>query len=320
MRLVPALLTSLALGLPGAAALAQDGAPPPPPAGQDGGGPPGAPGAGGGRPQRGGLMQQLSPEQQKTVWEMEAKHVSSNAGLNESETAQVVTTYEVTRENHNKAIAEIRAKAAESRARRGGGEGGAGEGAAGGAGGAGGGTGAGGAGGEGGRGAGAAMASEMQKAVAEATKTERASFETSLNAFLKPEQAAKVLEGLGNYDGQWDRLTWALAGLKLEGDTLTKAMNTPQTYTAAIIKARDITDPQARRTANTDARQKMQEEMKSILNEEQFGKFQQAAGPQAGGGRGGPGGRGGDGTGGAGGQGGGRGGGGAGGQGGGGGR
>jgi hypothetical protein len=238
-------------------------------------------------------MTPLSPEQQKTVWEMEARHVSAASGLSEVETTQVVAAYQLTRENHNKAIGEIRAKAAEARRNRNrGGEGGeageAGSGAAGGAGGAAGAGGAGGAGagGEGGRG-GASAGGEMQRAVTEATRQERASFETALTAFLKPEQTTKVLEGLGNYDGQWDRQTWALSSLNLDAATLAKAMDSTQAYSTALIKAREITDPQARREANTTARQKMQDEMKSILNEEQYVKFQAASGPQ-GGGRAGP--------------------------------
>ena len=303
MRRVPALLTSLVLVLPGATAVAQD-SPPQPPPGQDGG-PPG-PGAGG-RGQRGGGMGQLSPEQQKTVWEMEASHVSTGAGLSDVEIPQVIAAYQLTRENHNKALAEIRAKAAEARRGRGrGGEGGEG--------GAGGGEG-GGAGGAGGAGGPPPAQGEMQKAVTEATKHERTAFETALNGFLKPEQTAKVVEGLGNYDAQWDRLTLALSGLNLDAATLTKAMDSTQAYSGAVIKAREMTDRQAQREANTAARQKMQDEMKTILNEEQYGKFQAATSPP-GGGRAGP--RGG-GEGGQGGQGGGRRGGGAGGQGGGGG-
>jgi hypothetical protein len=308
MRLFPVLFASLALALSGVSALAQDEASPPQPGGRQRG-----EGQDRGQPGRG--MMQLTPEQSKAAWELQARHVSTQAGLNDSEASQVVLAYQTTRENHAKALAAVRAKAQEERRGRAGSGatgGGGGDGAAGAAGGAGTGAGAGqgGAGGEGASGAGGSAGADaraqsreaQEKAMADAMAKERANFETALNGFLKPEQTAKVLEGLGNYDLAWDRPTWAVADLKLEADTQTKAMDITQAYASALVKAREGDDRQAQMATMREARQKMMDDMKAVLNEEQYGKFQKAMGPvggaRAGGGAAGSGGRGGDGAGG----------------------
>lgn len=278
MRLSHVLITSLALGLASVPALAQGDAPPPR---SDGGGPPGGGGAGGGR--GGGAragMPQLSPEQLKAAYEAQATCASKAAGLDADQTGKVVTAYQDARASQTKAMEEMRAKLREAAA------------AAGAAGGEGGGGGA--------RGQNAA---EMQKATAEINKTEGEKLQAALNGFLKPEQTEKLMPTLGLFDRQWDQVTVAVVELKLDAGKQDQAMAITQEYATAVGKAREIEDMQARRDATSDARRKMNDEMKKILSEEEFGKFQRASG--GGQGRGGAQGRGGGGGQGGGGQGGG---------------
>lgn len=268
MRLSHIMLTSLALGLTTLPAIAQDDAPPPPRGEGGAGGPPG-----GGRGGRGGGMPQASPEQLKAAYEAQAKYVSKTAGFSDEETEKVVMTYLDSRASQTKALDDMRAKLQDQMRQGGGGNQGAG--------------------GEGnGPDRRGAMQEEMQKAMVELNKTEKAKLQGALNGFLKPEQTAKVIDSLGSFDRQWDTITVAIDGLKLDADKQTQAMGISTEYSAALAKARDIEDQQARRDANSEARKKMNDEMKKILSEEQFTQFQRTAGG-GGRGQGGPGGAGG---------------------------
>lgn len=262
-RLTYALIASAAMGFAVAPTLAQQDSPPP---SRGEGAPPGPPA--GGQPRGGGRagMPQLSPEQLKAVYEAQAKHVGKANSLNEEQTGKLVTAYQSARESQTKAIEEMRAKLQEQR--RAAGEGG----------GEGGGDAAGGGRRGGGAGAGGAMAEEMQKALADINKSEREKLHKSLAEFLSAEQTEKVIAPLGAFDRQWDQQTAAVVDLKLDADKQDQALGITQAYAAAVLKARENPDREALREATTEARRKMMDEMKAILDEEAFGKFQRATG------------------------------------------
>ena len=253
MRLSHAVIASLALGLSSVPTLAQGEGAPPPPRGE-----------GGGQP-RGGraAMPQFSPEQLKAAYEAQATHISKANSLSDADTTKVVEAYQSARASQSKALEELRAKIAEQRRAAGGGEGAGGD-----------------TGGGGGRGAGGggAMAEEMAKAMADINKTEKEKLVTALNGFLKPEQTEKVAGSLGNFDRTWDQVSVAIADLKLDPAKQDQAMGITQAYSAAVIKARENPDRAAQREANVEARRKMMDEMKAVLDEEAYGKFQRAVG------------------------------------------
>jgi hypothetical protein len=131
------------------------------------------------------------------------------------------------------------------------------------------------------------MAEEMQKALTEINKTEREKLHKSLAEFLSAEQADKAIAPLGAFDRQWDTQTNALVDLKLDADKQDQAMGITLGYSNAVQKARENPDREAQREAMTEARRKMMDEMKAILDEESFTKFQRATGGGRGAGGGG---------------------------------
>jgi len=155
---------------------------------------------------------------------------------------------------------------------------------------------------EGGRGAMREVMAEMQKAITELNRTEREKLVAKLGESLDTEQTRKAAASLGTFSNQWDVMADMLAGFSLDADKLNKSMAATETYIIAVEHARGFgtDDPEAMRTAMQEARANLNDTVKPLLSEEQFGQFQRAAGGGRGG-RGGPGGEGGRGRGGEGG-------------------
>ncbi|HET9272768.1 MAG TPA: hypothetical protein VFO09_00690 [Methyloceanibacter sp.] len=238
----------------------------------------------------------LSPEKAEAAWTLQAQTVAGKLGLDPEQTTHVVAAYSSSRKGQQAAANEIRTKlrqqardAAEA---------------------------------DGGQGDRRAIMAEMQKAIEELNKAEREKFVQELAKSLDTEQTRKTAASLGTFNAQWDVMVDTLAGFNLEAEKLNQALAATESYTLATHQARSYgeDDPSSMRTAMQEARANLQDAVKPLLSEEQFGQFQRTlgrgrGGPGAPGGRGeggqggGRGGRGGGQGGGAGGQGGGQGGG-----------
>ena len=259
MQLFSTLVSGCAVCVMCAAAVAQD-APPP----SRGGG-----GAGAQPAQRGPGMTrggQLAPEQAKAAWELQARHLSQNLGLNEEQTKNVVAAYVSSRDKHAESMRQLMEKMREGRGspeedpqvRR----------------------------------------DEMQKAFEDLNKADRAALQAELAKSMSAEQVEKAIVPLGSFNPNWDAMVNSVAGFKLEPAKNKQAMDAVQSYAGTIARAAVDTDPEARRTANQQARTKVSDEMKALLTEEQFGQFERTlSGPRGAAGRrgaeGAPGGRGG---------------------------
>lgn len=264
MRLFSMIVSGLAVGTMCAAAVAQDEPP------RRGGGGAGAPPA-----QRGGGFNraaELAPEQVKAAWELQARHLSQGLGLNEEQTKNVVAAYIEVREKHAESMRQLMEKMREGRgnadedpqARR----------------------------------------EEMQKSFEDLRKADREKLQQALTKSMTAEQVTKAMVPLGSFNSNWDVMVHTVKGFNLDQEKMNKAMDAMQSHATTIARAVGDTDPEARRTANQQARAKITEEMKAILTEDQFGQFQRTlGGPRAAGRRPGgegapaPGGRGGQGTG-----------------------
>lgn len=264
----------LSLGMLAMPALAQDepgNAPPPgdaprqrPPRGD--GAPPGGPGGPGGER---GMQRQgpLSPEKAKAAWEWEVKGVAKSLGLTPEQTTKVIAAYTEARTSNNDAMEKMRNDMREKAQAAAQGDGGAPEDRA-------------------------AMAAEMQKTVNEARKADADKLSAALAKDLSADQVTKAMKSLGSFNPSWDNMVNSIAEFKLGDEKTYQALTPIEAYVIAVDKVRDSTDPEARRTAMTEARDSLTDSMKKILDEEQMGKFQRSimGGGRMGGGMGGPGG------------------------------
>jgi hypothetical protein len=213
------------------------------------------------------MRQQLSPEKAKAAWELQAKTVAAAVGANADQTKGVVKAYSDARTSLSAATEKLRAEA--MKANEGGGQ---------------------------------PDRAAMREKIAEVTTAERAKLEKALAGSLSAEQTKKAMVSLGGFNVGWDSMTDTLAGFNLEPKKLDDAMKATNEYFIAIAKARDSADQEALRTTMQESRQKLNDTMKKLLTEEQFGKFEASTGGRGrggqGGGQGGPGGQGGGGAGG----------------------
>jgi len=281
MRSLNVFVSCLVVGSVGLAAVAQDA----PVRGNDGqpgqrggqpgqrGGQPGQRGQPGGPGGPGGGMrggQQLSPEQAKAAWELQASTVAKRVGAKDDQVKSVVKAYIEARESHNAASEKMRRDMMEKAREAGGADPAAG----------------------GGGGARGAMG-EMQKAMEALNTAERAKLQKALAGILSVDQAAKANASLGTFNRQWDTMVDTIAGFKLESAKQTKALSAIEDFVVASTKARTLEDREASRDATQDARDTLQDTLDATLTEEQLAKFRGSMG--GGRGMGGPGGGGGQG-------------------------
>jgi hypothetical protein len=262
MQLCRLIVSSLAVGVIGLSALAQDpptgpGAPP-----GRGGQVPGGPGGAAARPR-------LSPEKAKAAWEVEAKGVAKSLTLNDELTTKTVAAYSEARESQLAATEKLMREIADKeRAARSAGEGdqGGGEGA------------------DTSREQRAARRAETQKQFAELNKAERDKLQAALAKFLSEEQTTKALATLGTFNPRWDAMVDAVIGFKLEEAKNTEALTAIQTFVEQVGKAGEM-GPRGG-SPDPDARKQLTDTMKKLLSEEQFGQFQRIAGGRPAGARG----------------------------------
>lgn len=240
MKTTHALVTCLVLGATALNAAAQSAAPDAKPQQPAPDRPSGAQPGPRGDGGRGGA---LTPEKSKAAWEAQAKGVGAVLGLDESKITSLTKAYVEARTSHNAANAKLREEMADRRGEAGGPEG---------------------------------MA-EIQKKMEDMNKAEREKFEKSLAGTLTTEQAATAMQTLGGFNVMWDRMTDAVSGFGLDAAKSLDAQKAMQAYVTAMSKAR-TGDREAMRTIMQEARAKLTESMKGILNAEQFAKFEPSMG------------------------------------------
>lgn len=198
-----------------------------------------APGGPGGEGRPGG---QMSPEKAKAAWGAQAAAVAARLGLNEGEGKALAEAYVAARESHGKAAEEARRGMME-RNREGGGPGGPG----------------------GDREQMRERAQEGLRAMAELNKKEQEKFAKALEGKVAADKAASAVAVLGTFNRQYDVMTDALVGLKLEAGKQQQAMEVVERFVAAQEKARPAAggegDREGAREAMTAARNSMREEM-----------------------------------------------------------
>ncbi len=241
MRIVMYSVVFLVAGCLGSSAIAQEkpaGQPDAKP-GQPGGG--GA-GGGGGAPRGrggGGMLPPLAPEKAKAAWEAQAKHVASGLGLDAPKTAALSKAYAEARTSHTEAGEKLRTEAMKTVQ-------------------------------DGAR----PDVAAMQKKLDELNASEREKLQKAIAATVTAEQATKAMATLGTFSRQWDVMTDAMIGFKLETAKEAGAYKAMDDFVIASEKLRTSDDREARRTGMTEARKKLGEAMKAVLSEEQFKKFE----------------------------------------------
>jgi hypothetical protein len=248
MRVLSTLVSVLAVGVMCAAAAAQD-APPRRGGGAGGEGAPPAQRPGSGGAVRGG---QLAPEKAKAAWELQARHLAQDLGLNDEQTKNIVAAYVDVREKHAESMRQLMEKMRE------------------------------------GRGSDAdenpqARRDELQKAFGDLNTADREKLQAELAKSLNADQVSKAMVPLGSFSANWDMMVSTVSGFNLDQEKNKKAMDLMQSFVTMVTKIGEETEPEARRDANQQARTKLSDEMKAILTEDQFGQFQRTLG----GGRGG---------------------------------
>lgn len=268
MKSARVLVSCLVLGC-GFAAVAQDSQPDAQPAKQPAaqpGGQPGGPGPRGPR-EGGGRMAPalLTAEQSAAAWKFQSEGVAASLGLDSEKTATLAKTYHDARASNLETTEKLRKEIAEKREQ-----------------------------GEEGR----AAIGELQQKLLEAARTSRESFEKALAGVLTPEQVTKAMSSLGTFNRQWDVMSDAVLGFKLDAAKQAEATKAMQTYVESMNAGRRGAGPGEGAGPNmAEARAALTDAMKKVLSDEQFGKFQAATGMggrrgggQGGGGQGGGGG------------------------------
>ena len=216
----------------------------------------------------------MSPERAQAAWEAQASAVAKRLGLNDEQTKELARAYVDARKSHNEAMSKAREEAMNrvreqqqgdnppEQGRRG-------------------------------------NAGEMARILEEVNTKEREKFANAIPGSLSGGQRDGVLASLGSFNRQWDGLTSAIVGLKLEADKQQSAMEAAEEYLAAAGNQRrnrgePPADEQAARQAREKARAEMEaartkfvDKLKGILTEEQMKTIEPAI---RGGGRGGQGG------------------------------
>lgn len=233
----------------------------------------------------GGRQAPLSPEEAKAAWESQAKALAAGQNLDETVTKKLVEVYLKSRQSHADAGNQLRERIREQMRERGGGGGG---GAGGGGGGGRGGEGRGGGGGAGAPPGGGAAMGEFQQALEALNKAEREKLAADLKGVVEGKVYERALAAFGSFDPQWDNMANAINKMKLAPETHLGVLWAVEEYVVSAAKARENTsDRQGTIQAVMQARQKMMNEVKELLNEEQFGQFQRASGGPGMGGAGG---------------------------------
>lgn len=286
MRSMKLMATAALIGVIASPVLAQDRPVRPPQGGERPAGQP-----------AGARQQPLTPEEAKAAWESQAKALAAGQNLDDATTKKLVEVYQKSRQSHADANAKMRETIREQIRERGGegggrgGQGGGGGGAGGGGGGRGG-EGRGGGGGAGappGGGAPGGPMGEFQQALDNLNKAEREKLAADLKGVVEGKVYERALAAFGSFDPQWDNMANAVNKMKLAPETHLGVLWAVEEYVVSAAKAREnASDRQATIQAVMQARQKMMDEVKELLNEEQFGQFQRASGgPGVGGGAGG---------------------------------
>lgn len=254
MRLLSMLMSGLTVGAVCVAAVAQD-APP-----RRGGGGGGGIGTGDGPQQppaqRGGQARgQLAPDKAKAAWELQARHLAQQLGLNDEQTKTVVAAYVDVREKHAQAMRDLVEKMRQPQDADPAGR--------------------------------EAQRDEMQKKFTDLRKADREKLQAELTKAMSAEQVSQAMVPLGSFNPNWDLMVSTVAGFKLDQDKMKQAMDAMQSYVTTTAKLAEDSagDPDARRTANQQARAKLTESMKSLLSESQFSEFQRTVGGREGGAR-----------------------------------
>ena len=114
----------------------------------------------------------------------------------------------------------------------------------------------------------------------------------ALDDIIKGKTLERAMVTFGTFNSSWDSMTSAIAGFKLGDDKTLEAMKPIEDYIAELTAIRESGDFQNMRQGLMDARAKLTDAMKALLDEEQNKKFSQTMNTGFGRQRG-PGGRGG---------------------------
>ncbi|MBL8764378.1 MAG: hypothetical protein JNM07_08935 [Phycisphaerae bacterium] len=120
---------------------------------------------------------------------------------------------------------------------------------------------------------------EAMKAMEELNKAEREKFLKSLPASLSAAQSEKLMASLGTFNRQWDTAADMIAEFKLEPAKQQAALNAMEDFVVSSAKARGPAgagpgDAEDARVAILEAREKLLDELKKTLNDEQFSKVE----------------------------------------------
>jgi hypothetical protein len=122
----------------------------------------------------------------------------------------------------------------------------------------------------------------------EATKAEKAKFETTLKGFLNAEQATSALASLGTFSRQWDSMAGILDGLGLDAKSKAGADKLVLDFIVASGKIREAapgSDFVALREKLQPLRETLDADLAKVLSAEQITKWKQATtrrGPRGG--------------------------------------
>lgn len=224
-----------------------------------------------------GRPQPMTAEQLAPAWKAQAGHVAGELALDAEPGAALIAAYVDARTAHHEAVEKARqelieqARAAEPPAEAEDNDDEA--------------AGAGEAGRRGG-GRGAAFMEKLRQRQQALLAEHRAALQQKVAGELTAEQTEKAIDALGQFDRGWDSLTTVLVEFKLPDETMHRAMDAIDPYLAEVAKAREVEDREAMREALVAARQKLSQDMKDILDDEQWRRFQRTLGGGRGEGRG----------------------------------
>ena len=204
----------------------------------------------------------LTVEQERAAWTLEAASVSKRLGLDEKQAAEVLKAYTESRSRYTAALESLRKQLPDVH--------------------------------DVAAGAGGGGNVRTTRAVLETKKFERQKLDSALAPILSPEQSMRAIKALGLFSGQWDQMVHEIAGLKLVASDQQLALESVHDYILSIDAANALNrdpnaTPGATRSAVHDAEQKLADSLKAILTAEQlssltFLKFRTHTGGSTGGG------------------------------------
>jgi hypothetical protein len=110
----------------------------------------------------------------------------------------------------------------------------------------------------------------------ELTAGERLSLEERVKVFLDPEKTKEAIAALGAFNRGWDGMVHAVVGFELPEEKTYAALEPIQAYVVKTSLLQRGRDRQAMRRVMGEAREKLREQLGSILTEEQMKQFQRA--------------------------------------------